>query len=79
MVIKNTDVLQLKLSKIDDYGACLNYPSVADRKSSLYIDVGEFKGRGMTVSNTDGIQNLAEAEYAIALYMWVKINKHKFN
>lgn len=33
----------------------------------------------MTVSTTDGIQNVAEAEYAIALYMWVKINKHKFN
>ena len=79
MVIKNTDVLQLTLSKIDDYGACLNYSSVADRKSSIYIDVGEFKGKGMTISNTDGIQNLAEAEYAIALYMWVKINKHKFN
>ena len=33
----------------------------------------------MTISNTDGIQNMAEAEYAIALYMWIKINKHKFN
>lgn len=33
----------------------------------------------MTVSLTDGIQNMAEAEYAIALYMWIKINKHKFN
>jgi cbb3-type cytochrome oxidase subunit 3 len=22
---------------------------------------------------------MAEAEYAIALYMWIKINKHKYN
>ncbi len=79
MVIKNTDTIHSKVSKIADYGACLNYSSVLDRKESLYIDVGEFKGRGMTISNTDGIQNMAEAEYAIALYMWVKINKHKFN
>lgn len=71
-----TDRFTLEKSKLVNYGPVLRYPE-GSVKHALYIDVGDYKGKGMT-ENNGSIQNMAEAEYAIALYMWVKINKHKF-
>ncbi len=33
----------------------------------------------MIIKADDDIQNLAEAEYAIALFMWLRLNQHEFN
>jgi hypothetical protein len=33
----------------------------------------------MTVVEDGCIQNMAEAEYAIALFMWLRISGHQFN
>ncbi len=76
LAVDCTDRFTLEKSKLTNCGPVLRYPE-SSVKHALYIDVGDYKGKGMT-ENNGSIQNVAEAEYAIALYMWVKINKHKF-
>jgi hypothetical protein len=67
-------------NKLAKHGLKLEYPITSEGDKDVhYIEVPDYKGRGMEIVDGTMIQNLAEAEYAVALYMHVRLHEHLFD
>jgi hypothetical protein len=60
-------------------GPSITFPT--KRSSSMrFVDVPDYKGVGMEITKgTQSAQNLAEAEFLVATYMYLRLKQHKVN
>jgi hypothetical protein len=69
-------IFTMKAKKV---GATITLPT--KRSSSMrFVDVPDYKGVGMEImKGTQSAQNLAEAEFLVATYMYLRLKQHKLN
>ena len=65
--------------KAKKIGATISLPTKRF-PSMRFVDVPDYKGVGMEISKgTQSAQNLAEAEFLVATYMYLRLKHHKVN
>lgn len=61
------------------HGTVVGDEVMREAPTFTYVDVPDFKGRGMELIRESGglLQNLAEAEYVVAMYMYLRLKEKK--
>jgi intron-binding protein aquarius len=67
------DLFRWKYDHLQDLGGQSEYANAGFGFDFQAIDVPDFKGKGETIPRPHFVQNLAEAEYVVATYMFMRL------